>query len=351
MLVRRKLIEDQKTILELSDRTQELQNEVYCMNDSIDFQDAESVRSGNSHVTSRPVSFPPHPIFWRDVEASFRRIESMEFINWGAAPFGHNGKKWKARTKSRSEMTVWTVSLRFIGPKWGRLSKYLWGRPTTTEDFWSSLWQVPHTNNLCLLEDKIQDRGMYLFTISYGSDAMDQRSGVGWFSGWFWDLCHLIVVFQYRISKCSMRGLLQRWTKSSIIPNSKGESFWRNKQAQKEDHFLRSKQIAHLVCDHFRVTGTHDSVKNCADLFTISPRSDDDVQEFDSKWEGILLSRTKIPHDDILEGLCKLRIRESEKLKTVLELYDLETPSGEVRTWLSQIENYDEKKYRARHSK
>ena len=28
----------------------------------IDFQDAESVRSGNSHVTSQPVSFPPHPI-------------------------------------------------------------------------------------------------------------------------------------------------------------------------------------------------------------------------------------------------------------------------------------------------
>ena len=34
---------------------------------------------------------------------------------------------------------------------------------------------------------------------------------------------------------------------------------------------------------------------------------------------------TKIPSDDILEGLYKLRIRESEKLKTVLELYDLET--------------------------
>ena len=33
---------------------------------------------------------------------------------------------------------------------------------------------------------------------------------------------------------------------------------------------------------------------------------------------------TKIPHDDILEGLYKLSIRESEKLKTVLELYDLE---------------------------
>ena len=33
---------------------------------------------------------------------------------------------------------------------------------------------------------------------------------------------------------------------------------------------------------------------------------------------------TKIPPDDILEGLYKLRIRESEKLKTVLELGDLE---------------------------
>ena len=41
-------------------------------------------------------------------------------------------------------------------------------------------------------------------------------------------------------------------------------------------------------------------------------------------WDGILLSMTKIPHDDILEGLYKLRIQESEKLKTVLELHDLE---------------------------
>ena len=32
------------------------------MNDSRDFQDAESVRSGHSHVTSQHVSFPPHPV-------------------------------------------------------------------------------------------------------------------------------------------------------------------------------------------------------------------------------------------------------------------------------------------------
>ena len=79
-----------------------------------------------------------------------------------------------------------------------------------------------------------------------------------------------------------------------------------------------------MIYDFFRVTGIHDSVENYADLFTISLRNDD-IEEFDSKWDGILLSMTKIPPDDILEGLYKLRIRESEKLKTVLELYDLET--------------------------
>ena len=43
-------------------RIQELQNEIHCMNDSRDSQDSESVRSGRSHVTSQPVSFPLHPI-------------------------------------------------------------------------------------------------------------------------------------------------------------------------------------------------------------------------------------------------------------------------------------------------
>ena len=37
-----------------------------------------------------------------------------------------------------------------------------------------------------------------------------------------------------------------------------------------------------------------------------------------------LLSKTKVPSDDILEGLYTLRIRESEKPKTVLELFNLE---------------------------
>ena len=56
---RMKLIEDRDTIFELTATIQELQNEVNCMNDSRDFKDAESARSGQSHVTSQPAFFPP----------------------------------------------------------------------------------------------------------------------------------------------------------------------------------------------------------------------------------------------------------------------------------------------------
>ena len=61
-MARRKFIEDQNTISELSGRVQELQNEINSMSDSKEFQDAESVRSGQSHVTSQPVFFQPHPV-------------------------------------------------------------------------------------------------------------------------------------------------------------------------------------------------------------------------------------------------------------------------------------------------
>ena len=48
-IARRRSVEDQDTILELAGKTQELQNEIDCMNDSRDFPDAESA----------PVVFPP----------------------------------------------------------------------------------------------------------------------------------------------------------------------------------------------------------------------------------------------------------------------------------------------------
>ena len=78
-----------------------------------------------------------------------------------------------------------------------------------------------------------------------------------------------------------------------------------------------------MIYDYFWVTGAPDTVLDHADLFTVTLRNDG-VQEFDTTWDEMLLSMTKIPPDDVLESLHKLRIRESDQLKTVLELYDME---------------------------
>ena len=78
-----------------------------------------------------------------------------------------------------------------------------------------------------------------------------------------------------------------------------------------------------MIYDYFRVTGAHDAVLDYADLFSVTLH-DDNIQEFDTRWDEVLLSMTKIPSDEILESLYKLRIRESDQLKNVLELYDME---------------------------
>ena len=82
--------------------------------------------------------------------------------------------------------------------------------------------------------------------------------------------------------------------------------------------FLRGTQIAFMIYDYFRVTGAHDTVLDYADLFSITLRNDN-VQEFDTRWDVFFLSMNKIPSDDILDSLYKSRIHESDQLDTVLE--------------------------------
>ena len=201
-MARRKLIEDQNTILELSGRVQELQNEVNCMNDSKDFQDAESVRSGISHVTSRPVSFPPHPIpegMLRPLFVSLSRkqgapsiwdthgISGNVFANPHAsssAPYPQELNPWNSSieeplhssTVEKSERQKQDQDLRCQSGPSAKNSVIFSGGDCRFQTFTLT---SSYTSNLCLLEEKVQDRGMYLFAISYGSDAMDQRSGYG----------------------------------------------------------------------------------------------------------------------------------------------------------------------------
>ena len=161
------------------------------MNDSRDFQDAESVRSGNSHVTSRPLSFPPHPIpggmlsrsfgmpsrregppsIWdthgksgnvfADPVASSTALYPQELNPWSSGisePIhSSTAEKYENRTPVQDQMPVRTVSQKFSHLQRRRFFKELWGRPTTTAHFGSSFRQIPYTSNVCMLEDKIRD--------------------------------------------------------------------------------------------------------------------------------------------------------------------------------------------------
>ena len=112
---------------------------------------------------------------------------------------------------------------------------------------------------------------------------------------------------------------------SKTIQNShfKKKVSLEEQKAQKEGRFLRGRQIAFMVYDYLRVTGAHDTVLDYVDLFSVILH-DDNVYDFDTRWDEVLLSMSKIPSDDVLESLYKLRVRESARLKTVLELYDME---------------------------
>ena len=212
-LARRKLIEDENTIMELSERLQELQNEVNCMNDSKDFQDAESLRNGNSHVTSRPM-VPPKlfiaeamlrpsfvsprrkegpPSIWDTLgisenvfvnpQTSSTALYHQELNPWGTTieePLHSSTVEKSERPEQNQDLRCQSGpsakdSVIFSG---GDSSKNYWvdQQRLQISDLHFDKFSTPAT---CLLEDKVQDRGLYLFTIPYESDEMDQRSGVG----------------------------------------------------------------------------------------------------------------------------------------------------------------------------
>ena len=189
-MARREFIEDQNTILELSGRVQELQNEVNCMNDSKDFQDAESIRSGNSHVTSRPVSFPLHPIPGGMLSRSFAMpsrkdgppstwdthgISGNVFVNPVAsstAPYPQELNPWSSGISEHTSPHVMSENQtpvqdercqsgpsakNSVIPCEGDFSKNYGADQQRLQISDLHFDKIHHTSNVCLLEDKIQD--------------------------------------------------------------------------------------------------------------------------------------------------------------------------------------------------
>ena len=94
-------------------------------------------------------------------------------------------------------------------------------------------------------------------------------------------------------------------------------------RAQQYDRFLRGRQIAHMVYEDFRAMGAWEAVLGLSDQFSFRLQ-DDDVQDFDTRWDQAVSAASEIPADTVLEGLCKSKLQDSVQLQTVLAVYEQE---------------------------
>ena len=86
-----------------------------------------------------------------------------------------------------------------------------------------------------------------------------------------------------------------------------------------------------MIFEHFRANGAYEAVQGLSNLFTFSLQNDD-VQDFDVRWDRALLSLSEMPSDMLLEGLYKSKLQSSVQLQPVLALYDQETVRNNGQT-------------------
>ena len=147
-----------------------------------------------------------------------------------------------------------------------------------------------------------------------------------------------------------MRRSIQHWTESSIIPNSIEGPVWRKKKAKKRGPFPSRK--THCLLDLPVLLG-HWSQGFCWELCR-------PIYYCSSKWwySGILfkMGRNFIINDENpiwwhlgrIVQIKNTRVWETQDRIGIVRPGD---SSEESRTWLSQIEDDGEKKYRARFTK
>ena len=119
-------------------------------------------------------------------------------------------------------------------------------------------------------------------------------------------------------------------------------------KAQKEDRFLRGRQIAFMIYDYFRVTCAHDTVLDYADLFSVTLRWwHYSGIRYKMWWSSSIVCVKHSIRWYILESLYNLRIRESAQLKTVLGIVRHGDSSKDIGSQRSEVENHGEEEYRS----
>ena len=85
----------------------------------------------------------------------------------------------------------------------------------------------------------------------------------------------------------------------------------------------RESKIADLIYEYFRPTGSCDEIQGLSALFRIKTENDD-IQDFDLRWEQALLLTSDPPWDNVLEGLYVSKLQESSQAHTIMALFNQE---------------------------
>ena len=277
------LIEDRDTILELTAKLQELQNEVNCMNDSRDFKDAESVRSGQSQRCQSTSVFPPFQdpggMLSRSLGMPSRNdkppsicdthgISGNVFANLTAcssAPYPQESNPWVSNVSEHTSPHVMSESQtpntaldprcrsgqsarNSFDPGEGRFSKNYgadqqrlqisdphFDKFPTPATF--ACWKIRNKTDLCSCPQFPTEAMLWIKVVEMVESVDDLKSS------------------------CSMRGIRTPYfevpdakiasAQNRIIHNTrfKKKISLEEQKAQKEDRFLRGRQIAYLICD------------------------------------------------------------------------------------------------------
>ena len=274
------------------------------------------------------------------------RIASMEFIDRGAASFIHSGEKWKAKKRSRSEMPVWTVGQKFSGgdssKNYGadqqrlQISDLHFDKFPTPATF--ACWKIRFKIEVCTCS-QFPTEAMHWIKEVELVDSVDELRSSSSIRG--------ISMPNFDVLDARIASALNK-----IIHNShfRRRISLEEQKAQKQDRFLRGRQIPYLIYDYFRVTGSQwFRPELCRPIYYCS-----------SKWRysGIRLKvgRNFIVYDENptwwhLGRIVQIKKTRVWKAQDRIGIVRPGDSSEEIRTWSSQIENYGEEEYRAGNSK
>ena len=323
----------------------------YCMNDSKNFQDIESICSGKlSHVPSHPTTVPsPRAMSSRDQSL---RLVTSNLSGTHGNPFG-NPRAVIDSSQTPYQEILHSWNLRVTG---GNLVRDSTGRPVAkSEEQFRGTIPLPSfgrrpspaegPQNYTVVQQRLQISELHVDKFTTPSTFSCWKKKIKTQVSSCSDFLSEVVLWINEMemvesmddlkSSRSIQGyihfpnfeMLDARTASALNKtiqnaNFRKKSVWRNGKLRKkigsfaEDRSLTwftttSGSLALMI--PFLITLIYSQSLFATTSFR-NPIRDDEI----------LLSMTKIPPDDVLESLYKTRTREFDQFKTVLELYDME---------------------------